>query len=133
MKKQTIYNNNWSVKQNNLGFCRFCKNKKMINQKTCTICYLKVMAKNNLNDRSLHEKLYEKLVEQDFKCYMTGRELVLGLNASVDHVIPRSKNEELSKKIENIKWCDKRVNFVKRELTLDEFINLCRDVVSHNK
>ncbi len=91
------------------------------------------MSKNNLNDRSLHVQLYNKLIEQDFKCYITGRELVLGLNASLDHVIPRSKDKELSKKIDNLKWCDKSVNFVKRDLTIDEFISLCRDVIEHNK
>ncbi len=133
MSKQNIYNNNWAIKQNNKGFCRFCSNEKLENQKTCTTCYLKVMSKNNLNDRSLHVQLYNKLIEQDFKCYITGRELVLGLNASLDHVIPRSKDKELSKKIDNLKWCDKSVNFVKRDLTIDEFISLCRDVIEHNK
>lgn len=132
MSKQNIYNKNWSVKQNNLGFCRFCNNEKIENQKTCTICYLKIMAKNNLNDRSLHEKLYEKLIEQEFKCYLSGRQLILGFNASIDHVIPRSKNKELSKDIDNIKWCDKSLNLVKRDLTVEEFIKLCRDVVGFN-
>lgn len=133
MNKQNTYNNNWAKYQNEKGLCRFCNNQRLINQKTCTTCYLKVMAKNNLNNRMHHSTLYEKLVEQDFKCYLSGRELILGDNASLDHVIARSKDKSLCLDLSNIKWIDKHVNRVKTDLSVDELLILCKEIIKHNE
>lgn len=132
MKPQSKWNEAWSKKQLDSGLCRFCKNVHLNGQKVCAICYLKVLAKNNLNSRELGEKLYLKLIEQDYKCYLTGNDIEIGVNASIDHVIPRSKNPDLQHDIDNIKWCDKRVNLMKKDLLIDEFFEICKKVIAHN-
>lgn len=132
MSLQSKHNETWSKKQLEAGLCRFCKNVHLKEQKVCAICYLKVLAKNNLNSRKHGEKLYLKLIEQNYKCYLTGKPIELGVNASLDHVVPRSRNPDLAYDLDNIKWCDTKVNFMKKDLVIDEFIEICKQIIEYN-
>lgn len=65
---------------------------------------------------------------QQYRCALTGRSLTPEL-ASLDHIIPiRCDGEHL---IENTQVLHRDVNRSKGSLMNDEFIQLCREVVSH--
>jgi len=70
-----------------------------------------------------------QLVEaQGYRCAMTGRSLSPE-TASLDHIVPvRLGGGHV---VENVQVLHKDVNRAKSTLTNDEFIRLCRDVVSH--
>lgn len=70
----------------------------------------------------------ELLTSQNYLCYLSGRELT-PLTASLDHKDPISKGG--SHDMDNIGIVDYRVNLAKGTLTIDEFIEMCRDVVRH--
>lgn len=73
----------------------------------------------------------KKIIEdQSYTCPYTGKKLVPGLNASIDHKNPRSRFPDSWNRIENIEWVDIYVNSAKREMTKEEFINFCRTIVS---
>ena len=71
------------------------------------------------------KELRELLEKQDFICPLTGRELVPGENASLDHIIPKSRGGP--NKIGNLQWLDNNINFAKRNLLPDEFAQLISD------
>lgn len=65
------------------------------------------------------------LESQGRKCAYTGRDLVCGVNASVEHKIPQSRRPDLKADLGNIEWLDLRVNRMKTDMTHDEFVEEC--------
>lgn len=65
-------------------------------------------------------------------CYLTGLPIDLSKPRSYhfDHIIPTSRGG--SNDINNLGICSKEANLSKRDLTPDEFINLCKLVLEHN-
>ena len=133
IKKQTVYNKEWSKRQIEKGMCIFCKNPHLKNQKTCCKCFMKNLSHRLTGNRKLHEALYGKLIQQDYKCYLTGEELELGTNASIDHVIPISENPALKDEIDNLRWCTIEINRMKTNISTERFFELCKMVVNMEK
>lgn len=65
--------------------------------------------------------------EQRGLCAVTGKLLIPGNNASLDHIIPVSKGGLSTK--DNLRWVLYEVNFAKADLTHEQFVEMCRDVV----
>lgn len=88
--------------------------------------------KNNITIFFTLNELKSKLGKHP-KCYLTGK--LIDLNKpntySLDHIIPVSRGGENS--LKNLALMSKDVNQAKWNLTLDEFIKLCNDVVNHTK
>lgn len=74
--------------------------------------------------------IMEMIEKQQFRCALSGRTLTPE-SASLDHILPLSRNGVHD--ITNLWVVDHRVNAAKGTLTLDEFVNLCGDVVSFTK
>ena len=62
-------------------------------------------------------------------CAYTGKVLVPGTNASLDHKIPRSRGGPDT--VENLQWVDYRINLMKNALLHDEFLVACRQVLAY--
>jgi hypothetical protein len=58
--------------------------------------------------------------------------LIPGTNASIDHIKPRNTHPELEFDILNMKWCDLTVNKAKQNLSNEQFIKMCKEVVNHS-
>lgn len=74
------------------------------------------------------EDLYNKLIEQNHKCYYTNLDIYISqfnsdkeTTASVDRL---DSNKGYTK--DNIVWCHKKVNIMKMNLTVEEFVEFCR-------
>lgn len=65
------------------------------------------------------------------KCYLTGDSIDIYQPRTYhfDHIIPVSKGGDNS--IDNLGICTRDANYAKSDLTLDEFINLCKKVVNN--
>lgn len=72
--------------------------------------------------------LRKKLLETTKVCYLTGR--IVGTNASLDHVIPLSKGGKTD--LENCKIACYAANQAKKDLSLEEFLKLCVDVLTYH-
>ena len=59
------------------------------------------------------------------RCALTGRRL--DKTAHLDHIVPRAKGG--ADDIENLRWVCDEANLAKRDLSDDDFIRLCRDVL----
>jgi 5-methylcytosine-specific restriction endonuclease McrA len=64
-------------------------------------------------------------------CVYTGRVLTIGLDASVDHIKPKSVYPELRHDIKNMQFISLRANRAKLTLSHQEFLELCHDVVNY--
>ena len=94
--------------------------------KLCIACYLKRMSYSVCGSQKLWEKLLKLFNEQNQLCVYTGEKLIIGVNASIDHINPRVKGG--SNKIENLQWVDFRINLMKRDLVEPEFLKLIKKI-----
>jgi 5-methylcytosine-specific restriction endonuclease McrA len=66
-------------------------------------------------------------------CYLTGREIVMtdGSSYQLDHIIPASSGG--TSILDNCGIACKQANWAKGDMTLEDFFQLCLDVVRYNK
>ena len=66
-------------------------------------------------------------------CYLTGRPINLedGKSYHLDHILPKSKGGDNS--LDNCGLACKAANQAKTDLTLEEFVQLCKEVVEKNQ
>ena len=66
------------------------------------------------------------------KCYLTGDEIDISKSRTYhfDHIIPRAKGGENT--LDNLGIATKDANFAKRDLSVEEFITLCKKVLENN-
>lgn len=86
---------------------------------------------NTTKSRFNYESAYNKMVSSPY-CYLTGQKLDLEDSSSyeLDHKIPRSRGG--SNSLKNMGVSSKLANQAKRDLTPEEFIELCIKVCEYN-
>lgn len=111
------------------GVCRSCVKPPAFGSQVCEDHWFAHRATQRLglggNTRERGQALKSILAAQNYRCPYTGRKLVPGINASVDHIKPGSKHPELRGDLSNIQWVDDVVNRMKQDLSHDEFLELC--------
>jgi len=107
--------------------CWLCRSPDLITALYCESCWLKEASKRFLGSRARGPELKELLVQQGFRCALTGVPLRFGQNASVDHIIPRSQGG--ADTLENYRWVHTRINGLRGDLADPELYDLCLRVV----
>jgi len=110
------------------GKCVWCSSLIDTDGSLCQYCCIKGAARAWLGGADQTDVLKDLLEAQGSLCPYTGRKLVPGKNASIDHKVPRSRGGE--DKVENLQWVDGEVNRAKTSMPHDEFIALCHLVAS---
>lgn len=82
-------------------------------------------------DKVFAQQLLDKLEAQEYRCAISGVKLIPGYNASIDHIVPRSKGGLLDD-LDNLWWVTMDVNFAKRQMLTDEFVEFCKMIVDYN-
>ena len=119
--------NNWEQsKQTRLsdGLCALCDSPR-INNRLCVKHFLKITAKTHLRSSKRYQELYDLFVKQDGICPYTKIKLTLGVDASIDHIIPKSRGGKLED-VSNLQWVYCNVNFMKSDMLESEFLNLVK-------
>jgi hypothetical protein len=117
------------------GSCIRCgKENLAVAAQMCLKCWFKKMASDCLRARGadVHTKaaqLEELWAQQSGRCAITGETLVPGVNASLDHILPKSRGG--SDDVKNTQWVEFHINRAKGDLTHTEFLRLCRRVLRH--
>ena len=115
--------------------CHSCSDNRLENTRYCLECYIRDTVRKTLHitDRQAKQEfassLLKKLQDQDFRCVYTNRQLVPGINLSLDHILPKSLYPDGFKDLSNLVWCDLSVNIAKNNLLPQNFLELCEDVV----
>lgn len=86
----------------------------------CKICLLKSIAKKSTGNVNNAKELGIKLVAQNYRCPYTGAYIHVGENASIDHIIPRSKGG--TNKPDNLEWVHIAINTLKGDMRKEEFV-----------
>jgi 5-methylcytosine-specific restriction endonuclease McrA len=118
----------WYAKKKTSGECLKCKQPATVKM-YCAEHWFVIIVRAGFKNIELVEPLKALLEKQNHQCALTGRKLQIGINASIDHIIPRSKGGKDT--IDNLQWVDLDVNFSKSDLSQDEFINLAKEIVEH--
>jgi 5-methylcytosine-specific restriction endonuclease McrA len=65
-------------------------------------------------------------------CYLTGEQIDIyqPRTYEFDHIIPRSRGG--TNTLDNLGICSKKANQSKKDMTPDEYINLCKKILEHN-
>jgi CRISPR/Cas system Type II protein with McrA/HNH and RuvC-like nuclease domain len=108
------------------------KQQKSQNEKTNRILYFKLY--------TFHGNQMSKITVEELKtkigpnptCYLTGQPIDLTDSKSynLDHIQPRSKGGDNS--LENLGLATRQANMCKSDLNLEEFLQLCKSVLSHH-
>jgi hypothetical protein len=110
------------------GVCEKCGRNKAIENTSrnkgcfCEECYLKVVAASHLGSAKMWGQLVE-LATSDLTCPYTGYKLKIGVNASLDHIIPKAQGGGNEKTNLQFVYCHEAfdVNRMKGEMTENEF------------
>ncbi|MCK9458317.1 MAG: hypothetical protein M0R80_01585 [Proteobacteria bacterium] len=103
------------------GRCAYCENKR-INGQTCLKHYLQITSQSHFKNISKANDLYNLFLKQNGICPYTGKKLTLGVDASLDHIVPKSRGG--SEDVSNLQWVYNQVNFMKIDMFENEFLNL---------
>lgn len=113
-----------------MGNCARCFNEPALpSLRTCQGCALKNAAQKHLGSGTRWHELAELLAAQGGRCAYTGEAISIGKDASIEHVAPSSRFPHLAKDLRNLRWVSKVVNVMKRDLTMHEFVVICRQVL----
>jgi hypothetical protein len=110
------------------GRCIQCGEPKSGPSLYCDRHILMAAARRYLGAAVRWRDLRDLLASQGSRCVYSGEALALGGNASIDHKFPSSRGGP--DEIDNLQWVTWTVNQVKKDLTHEEFIALCRKVAS---
>jgi hypothetical protein len=100
------------------------------NIQTCKICTLKAHMRKATGSSVGWENLLKIFEKQDGRCCYTGVVLELGVNASVDHAIPRThKDFPGDADFTNLVWTTREVNRFKSTLTSAELKEYCAGII----
>lgn len=119
-------------KSRELGKCIQChKQYKLENNSLCEVCYFKKCSIRYFGTNKNWKTLKEKFYRQDEKCPYTNRPLILGLNASIDHIIPKAKDSSLYDDITNMEWVHIDINTMKQAFSKEYFINTVEEIYNN--
>lgn len=110
--------------QNNL--CRYCGNSPLQKRKVCKIHWLYHKSSKHLGTSKYWKNLLEIFENQKRICPYSGESLILGINADIDHIIPKYLGGKSD--IENIQWVYSKINRLKSYFSEKEFLTLIEKV-----
>lgn len=106
--------------------CCICISERLPTSRYCIRCLIWQTVRKYSLDQNSSEVLITQLIDKFYKneasCFYTDLPLVLGLNASIDHRLPKSKGG--TNTIDNLEWVHVSINNLKSGRTEKEFIEV---------
>lgn len=107
------------------GRCVYCEEMR-VSTTLCLKHYLQFTAKTHFRTSKRYKELEDLFNSQQGICPYTGRKLTLGVDASIDHIVPKSRGG--SDDLNNLQWVYYQVNFMKGDMLEEEFLELARSI-----
>lgn len=115
------------INKYNKNICKDCSDTRLTNSSYCykhwftSIAYKYFKRSEDIYLINLYEK-------QNRRCVYTGVLLIPSENMSLDHIVSRNDNPELTNDINNVQWVHKDINMMKTRFSHDVFIKLCKHI-----
>lgn len=110
------------------GCCEYCGSHLSGRKKVCDECCCKRLAKTHTGDRENWPQLMALFKEQGGRCAFTGIPIEIGVNASIDHIVPRGKSG--ANAVENFQWVHICMNVLRRNIDEAEFMVILEEFLS---
>lgn len=114
------------------GRCVNCPNPRLQGRdgllRTCLGCWYKELVRRAVGPQAQVSDLVAKLEAQSYRCVLTGVALTPGINASLDHAIPRSRGG--SNALSNLRWTSLVANKMKSDFLDSELLEICQQVIN---
>jgi 5-methylcytosine-specific restriction endonuclease McrA len=130
VKHRAALRRRWADRNAAVGLCVNCTRPAAPGAKNCEKHLLMALSRKHLGTGRYWAELLALLDAQDRLCPYTGEPLQVGVNASIDHIVPRSRGG--AEQIENLHWVATSVNQAKAALLHDEFVALCLVIVARH-
>jgi len=118
---------NYCKESKDNGTCKSCTKTKLKDSNWCLYHFIRhILSLGDYKLLTQYERDYytevmiDKLEEQNYKCYISGITLIPGVNANIDHILPKKHYPELTLDLENLAWIDSLVNSVKNSHNLED-------------
>ena len=112
--------------ENNCRRCFKPKESSRYQYAYCQLCKQREDYRRLQIRKRLIQNALSLLKDQNFHCNYTGIKLIQGVNASLDHKIPRHRGG--SNHINNLHWIDREINRMKGTLTHNEFLKTIQEI-----
>lgn len=112
--------------------CKYCTStSKLENGSACFNCWLKNLSNVSIGSsrKEIRRSLEQLLYSQNFLCTISGEALIPGLNASLDHIIPKCDGG--TNHINNLQWVTIEVNNMKNTGTYEELLSNCQKLIDY--
>jgi hypothetical protein len=114
------------------NLCSRCGKQEIVKGNTrCTVCILKHMAWNHMKDGSKWIDLKNIFEKQNGMCPYTGRQIQIGVDAELDHIVPVAKGG--TSEFENYQWVYNKINMMKLDQMHKDFLCLIKEVCDYLK
>ena len=115
--------------------CMYCTEKSIMPEnRRETLCekhYFTKTSKEYFGNIKYWEELQNKFHKQKEICPFTKRKLILGENASIDHIKPKKKYPHLISDLDNMVWVDSKFNNMKGSMGLSQFIQFIKKILKN--
>ena len=116
------------------GLCMRCGTSDDVTRQSaryCESCYLRNVSRSHFRSHSMAVPLLDVFRKQGGICPYTGRKLTLGINTSLDHILPKARGG--ANDIGNMQWVYLPINYMKHELPEAEFLTLVAEIFRHRQ
>ena len=109
--------------------CLDCGEPTVPNGGRCRVCYVKRVSVKRTGSVKNWELLDDKFDKQNGVCPYTGRSLMIGVDADLDHIKPSSCGG--TNDLENFQWIFHKANQMKWNYPEEEFLGLVKEIYLH--
>lgn len=107
-----------TAERKSAGVCKNCLRPSLDGHALCEEHYLRATTRNHFGSPKRWEELRDLFYAQNGRCPYTGVLIVLGINASLDHIRPKSRGG--SDELDNLCWTTDFLNILKHDHTIEE-------------
>lgn len=121
-RKAIDANNRYFTERNANGKCGLCNlgaAEVYEKKKICLVCWFKQTSYRATKTTANWIAIRKLFYDQDCKCAYTGEILTPGVNASLDHIVPRCRGG--SDEISNLQWVTRTQNIKKNKLSDEDY------------
>lgn len=109
------------------GRCQSCSGKNDTLSSLCSRCVYKNVAFKRLGDRKRWSELRDLFEQQKCLCAVTNKPIVIGSNASIDHIVPSNRGG--TDEISNLRWVHIVFNRMKNDMLDKELLEWAKSIV----